>query len=90
MARFALTEQPNGDFVIHFPEGSRRLRARRQAANALPAIAVEGERTPSADGTRLEMFQVRHVTYRREDGKEITGTYLGKWMTLLPVEETRR
>lgn len=81
MARYDITEQPNGDFLIHFPDGDRRMAARRDRANAMLAIAVDGTRYTSSYGG-AEMLQVHFVTYRREDGHEVYGPYIGQCLEL--------
>ncbi len=80
MARYTVTEHPDGDLVIHFPEGDKRITARRERANQMPAIAIEAARY--SNHWQPDMVQVSFVIYRREDGVEINGHYEGKCLEL--------
>ena len=80
MARYHITEAPDGDFIVHFSTGDGRITARREQAQQMPAIAIEASRYSNA--WQPDMLQVAFVVYRREDGAEIYGAYQGKCLEI--------
>jgi hypothetical protein len=88
MARYEITEQPNGDFLIHLPDGDKIIHAKRDRPDAMPAAAIDAQRY--SNHWQPDMVQVSYVIYQRElDNAEISGPYLGQCFALLdPQEET--
>jgi hypothetical protein len=80
MARYAVTELPDGDLILHDAAGDKRLIARRDRAQAMPAIALEASRYRTH--WQPDMLQISYVIYRREDGADIAGPYLGQCVPL--------